>query len=503
MKIVIVFFLIIISSNRIFSSVDECNWEKKLIDCSRDILNYEINKCDENDQCSSHPVNSLMKSYIIWMQLLEAKFLGESKEYFNKLFELEQIVDRSISSFKEPDILNKENDLFIYGVFLNFKARIYFLEGRRIYALKAANESNKIFTKLIEKEPSFYDAYFYIGMYNYIVDSLPTLAKLIRIILLLPSGDKKKGLQQIKLAAYKGKYIKEEALLLLAVIYQYEQKNYDEAYKIISKLNKDYPNNPWFNLWMVFYKDYIENKTTEAEKNLLNLAENTPPSLKGTNFNKMIDYYLAENYIRQLKYDKAISILVQLDNNSKENPLWLTISVYFYLAYLYEEIGNYKASKINYEKILNLPDLLNYHRYAKKALSYLKNDKNDKERYDFFKLHNFIQDKRWAEAEKIIKKLERVSNPKNELFEYYNSLIFFERGDYNKSLNLFKTIANRDFKYYWLEPLVYIRIGDIYYKIHQLENALTYYNKAKEKDIIFPWEKWHLEYRIFKIKRIE
>jgi len=461
-------------------------------------LNYNTWKCYENNECEGHKINSLIRAYILWIQLLEERYIGEPQKYFSKLFELEQLTDNTLSKLKNADNSEEEIDLFLYGAFLNFKARIFFLEGKRISSLRTANKCNEVFAKLLKKNPGFYDAYFYLGLYNYIADSLPALAKLIRIILLVPSGDKKKGLEQIKLAAFKGKYIQGEALLLLAAIYQYDQKKFDEAYRIVSILNKNYPQNPWFDLWAIFYKDYYENKPEEAEMQLMELSNKIPASLKGTNFKNLLDFYIAENYIRQLKYEDAINKLSILNRVSDEMPNWLKALTNFYLAYANEEIGDYKNSRINYKKILSMPNLSDYYKYSKKALTYLGDKNQSKERYDLFKLATLIQRNNLNKAENIFKKLMKTSIAKDELFNYHYATFYLKKGEINKSLNLLKNMENRHFKYYWLEGLVYIRIGDIYYKLNRYKDALVYYDKAKKRDIIFSWEKWHLEYRISK-----
>lgn len=503
MKYFISSLLTILCFNVIYASYNDCDWQKKLNDCSHYILNYNTWRCYENNECEGHPINSLIRAYILWMQLLEERYIGEPQKYFSKLFELEQLVDANLANLKNADNSKEELDLFLYGAFLNFKARIFFLESKRISSLRTANKCNEIFKKLLKKNPAFYDAYFYLGLYNYIVDSLPTLAKIVRIIVLVPSGDKKKGLEQIKLAAFKGKYIQGEALLLLAAIYQYDQKKYDAANKIVSILNKAYPHNPWFELWAIFYKDYFENKPEEAEMRLIELSNKIPTSLKGTNFKNLLDFYIAENYIRQLKYNNAINKLSNLTKVYDEMPNWLKVLTNFYLAYANEEIGDYKNSRINYKKILSMPSSSDYHKYSKKALTYLGDNNQDNERYDLFRLHILIQRNDLSKAGNVIKKLMKTSIAKDELFNYYYACFYLKKGDANKSLSLLKKIENRHFKYYWLEGLVYIRIGDIYYELNRYKDALEYYDKAKKGDIIFSWEKWHLEYRISKVRGTE
>ena len=56
----------------------------------------------------------------------------------------------------------------------------------------------------IKQHPGHGDAYLTLGLYNYYVDIAPVFIKVIRVLLLLPSGNKAEGLRQLERAARDG-----------------------------------------------------------------------------------------------------------------------------------------------------------------------------------------------------------------------------------------------------------------------------------------------------------
>ena len=69
------------------------------------------------------------------------------------------------------------------------------LRGERLSAARNGSRIKRALERTIQLDPFLVDAHFGIGLYEYYADVAPAGAKLLRWLLLLPGGDRAKGLQ--------------------------------------------------------------------------------------------------------------------------------------------------------------------------------------------------------------------------------------------------------------------------------------------------------------------
>jgi tetratricopeptide (TPR) repeat protein len=84
------------------------------------------------------------------------------------------------------------------------------------------------------------------GMYRYYADVAPTVAKMLRFLLLLPGGDRKEGLAQMLQARERGRLLQGEADYQLSIIYLWYEGQTRRAIELLQGLHKQYPGNPLF-----------------------------------------------------------------------------------------------------------------------------------------------------------------------------------------------------------------------------------------------------------------
>ena len=132
--------------------------------------------------------------------------------------------------------------LYYHGAALGLRAS-YSVTVKRSFrkAMGDANGSIKIQRQVVALDPQYNDAYLSIGLYSYVIDSLPffwrTMARLAGL-----KGSKKKGIEQLELAAAQGRYANDDARVILIGIYSRE-KQPEKALEAISYLAKKYPRN--------------------------------------------------------------------------------------------------------------------------------------------------------------------------------------------------------------------------------------------------------------------
>jgi hypothetical protein len=116
------------------------------------------------------------------------------------------------------------------------------VEGRHWRSVGLARETKKYADKLLAFDPPFYDAYYTCGTMEYVVGSLPFFVRwFVRYDRV--EGNKRLGIEQLKLVAHHGRYYGPFARILLAVISIREGKA-EEAEKLLVELSREFPENP-------------------------------------------------------------------------------------------------------------------------------------------------------------------------------------------------------------------------------------------------------------------
>src|SRR5207237_6567850 len=87
----------------------------------------------------------------------------------------------------------------------------------------SAKSSNRYAQELLRSDPQYYDAYLSTGITEYLVGSLPFF---IRWFVHFDNvqGNKEQGIQNLKLVAERGRYMRPFAKILLGIVYMQEEK---------------------------------------------------------------------------------------------------------------------------------------------------------------------------------------------------------------------------------------------------------------------------------------
>jgi tetratricopeptide (TPR) repeat protein len=108
-------------------------------------------------------------------------------------------------------------------------------------ALKEGKRAYSLHRDLLEAHPEYADARLAIGVNEYVVGSLPWYIKWLAS-LTGSSGSRSEGLRQLEQAAKTGNFAREDAKVVLSVLYQREGKN-AEAAAVLEELARSYPRN--------------------------------------------------------------------------------------------------------------------------------------------------------------------------------------------------------------------------------------------------------------------
>jgi len=145
-------------------------------------------------------------------------------------------------------------------------------------AFSFGNKAYEYERRLFRINPGYYDAYMTLGMYEYIVGSIPWYLKFLAVIAGY-HGTKDQGFKYIDLAVAKGEYVKTDAKILQMVLRTYENRP-KEALRDAQELHRDYPRNFIFqiNIGQILEKLNQSDKAVAEYLEVVRQAEEGKPN---------------------------------------------------------------------------------------------------------------------------------------------------------------------------------------------------------------------------------
>jgi tetratricopeptide (TPR) repeat protein len=127
-------------------------------------------------------------------------------------------------------------------------ARLYALRGENRNTARFGVRARDHFLRAKTLDPNLADADFGLGLYNYYVDTLSAIARILRFFMGIPGGSKQEGIRLLEQAITHGVLTPDIARFYLAMnLHRYDQQ-YERALTVISPLAEKYPSNPLFQL---------------------------------------------------------------------------------------------------------------------------------------------------------------------------------------------------------------------------------------------------------------
>ena len=203
-----------------------------------------------------HPLGYLLEAEARWWQIwcLSADYkygmslprhrgkVPADQLYLDVVAKGEALADASLGKHESPD-------MHLYaGMAGGLAARMYGLRAENRAAARAGVRAREHFLRALALDPSLADADMGLGLYNYYVDTLSTIARVLRFFMGIPGGTKEEGIRQLQLAVDHGQLTPALARYYLAIcLHLYDQK-YEQALQVATPLVEKYPENPIFRL---------------------------------------------------------------------------------------------------------------------------------------------------------------------------------------------------------------------------------------------------------------
>ena len=202
----------------------------------------------------SHPLGYLLEAearwWEIWCYASEYKYGISMPRHKDKQPSDQIFLDlaRKAESLALASLAQKETgEMHFYAGMAEAQAsRMYSLRGENRATAREGVRAREHLLRALALDPSLYDADLGLGLYNYYVDTLSTIARVLRFFMGIPGGTKEEGIRQLRQAMEHGELTTAEARFYLAInLHNYDQK-YEEALQVINPLVEKYPENPIF-----------------------------------------------------------------------------------------------------------------------------------------------------------------------------------------------------------------------------------------------------------------
>jgi tetratricopeptide (TPR) repeat protein len=203
-----------------------------------------------------HPLGYLLEAEALWWKIFctsaEFKYGMTDARHRPKLAADQHYQDLAAkaSSIALAQLKDRETAemQFYAGMADAFSARLYGLRGENRASARSGVHAREHFLRALQMDPQLADADFGLGLYNYYVDTLGALARLLSFFMGIPGGNKQDGIRQLELDINEGVLTSASARFYLAMdLHRYDQQ-YERALGVIGPLVEKYPSNPLFQL---------------------------------------------------------------------------------------------------------------------------------------------------------------------------------------------------------------------------------------------------------------
>jgi Tetratricopeptide repeat len=159
------------------------------------------------------------------------------------------VADKEIQTAGERLAKSETAEMHVYaGMGYALKARVYALRDENRNVARVAVKGRAEMLRALELDPQMADATAVLGVYNYYVDTLSSIVKLLRIFMGIPGGSKEDGVKELEVGMNQGVLMAVDARFILArSIRQYDQK-YEQGLSVAEPLAARFPRNPIFML---------------------------------------------------------------------------------------------------------------------------------------------------------------------------------------------------------------------------------------------------------------
>ncbi len=252
------------------------------------------------------------------------------------------------------------------------------VERRHFAAMRDGSDAVDHHREVVKLDPAFRDAEITVGLYDYVIGSLPLAAKIL-VGVTGARGSKKRGLATLERVTKEGKWARDDARTLLIVLYTRERR-FSEALAFARELAAKYPRNYLFRLEAA--DALVAQAAQERKANHAAAVASAEREAFATFEDLLHDRTVRDTAARALdlihfKYGEALLTAGQPERAAKEflatttaprAESGLVTMAYLYAAHAFDVAGKRNEALTQYRAVLERPNVYDSHDLAQKGL---------------------------------------------------------------------------------------------------------------------------------------
>lgn len=239
-------------------------------------------------------------------------------------------------------------------------------EWRRAYFM--GRRGNNLLHRALHYDPTLYDAYMGIGIYDYFTDTLSGVVGALAHLLI--HGDRKRGLEELQLAINKSEHARVESMIFLIEIYTSEEHTPEKALPLTLELHREFPTSPAMHLAeiMAYYGMKSWPEVTAESQKFLELSQQENPWYTKAGVRPAL-YCLGVTALwGNHDPDGALNYFTQILEGGIDSSRWVTFA-YLRQGQIYDSKGDRQKALADYETVLERPEFWGSHTEAKQYIS--------------------------------------------------------------------------------------------------------------------------------------
>lgn len=343
----------------------------------------------------NHPAGPQLLAARVWVKTLYESRRLQSSLYSSETFYSsgdDKVDPKIVNEFRaltrearrRAEVLLKQNPkdvdaLYWLGAVEGLKASFEeAVERRHFAALRNGNDAVAHHREVLKLDPNYTDATLTIGLYEYVVGSLPLPIKVVAGVTGF-RGSKKRGLEMLERVAQGGSWASGDARSLLIVLYNRE-KRYADALAHARAQSVKYPRNYLFKLeaaGALVAQAEVERKAknteaaVKAEREAFAIFEDLLRDRSARNpISRVLDlvhFKYGEVLLTAAEGDRAAREFIAATKVERADPALVTMA-HLYAARAFDLAGKRNDALAQYREVLTRPDIYSAHDAAKKGL---------------------------------------------------------------------------------------------------------------------------------------
>ncbi len=257
---------------------------------------------------------------------------------------------------------NDPDALYFLGAFYGVMAGYEASTARKFFsAMRNGSRCVDAHEKVMKLRPDYYDAYLSVGVYDYIVGSLPfgykALATMVGV-----RGNKKRGITRLQTLIENEAATAADARVILLAIFRNEKRD-EDALGLLEDLSSKYPGN-----YLLKLETASTLVTLKRSEEAYAIFESLLKDPVGTSSLDLINYQYAEALARDKEYKRAAAAFIAANQIQGADSSLATVSL-LRAAQVYDLAGNRDEAITQYKAVLARPNVYDTRQQAEKGLN--------------------------------------------------------------------------------------------------------------------------------------